>query len=450
MFSNLAEKLQNTLRSLRGKGKLNEKDVDQAMREVRLALLEADVNFKVVKNFVTTVRERAVGQEVFKSLTPGQQVVKIVHEELTALMGERQSCLQFADHSPTLLMLVGLQGSGKTTTAVKLAHYLRGRGHRPLLVGADIYRPGAVQQLEVLAREAGLPSYSDSAAKPVQICTRARRKATEEGLDWVLLDTAGRLHLDREMMDELQEIKAAVQPAEVLLVIDAMTGQDALNAAGAFHREVGLTGIILTKLDGDTRGGAALSVRAVTGCPVKFVGVGEKKEALEPFHPERIASRILGMGDILTLIEKAEASLDQDQAREMQKKLRTQQFTLEDFRDQLGQLRQLGSLDQIMAMLPGTGLLPRELKDLTLSEKQLNRVEAMIGSMTPGERSSPAIINSRRRRRIAQGSGTSIQEVNRLLQQFAGMQKMFNKMGGQDLKGRRKKLTQRKRGFPFF
>ncbi len=442
--------MQNTLRSLRGRGKLNEKDVDQAIRDVRLALLEADVNFKVVKNFVTAVRERAVGQEVLKSLTPGQQVVKIVHEELTALMGEKQSRLEFSDPPPALLMLVGLQGSGKTTTAVKLASYLRGRGHRPLLVAADIYRPGAIRQLEVLGREAELPYYSDPQENPVRICSRARQVAVEKGYDRVLLDTAGRLHLDREMMSELQEIKAAVQPAEVLLVVDAMTGQDAVNAAGTFHREVGLTGVILTKLDGDTRGGAALSVRAVTGCPVKFAGVGEKIEALEPFHPERMASRILGMGDILTLIEKAEASLDQDKAREMQKKLRTRQFTLDDFRDQLDQLRRLGPLDQIMTMLPGAGALPRELKDLTLGEKQLDRVEAIICSMTPGERCNPAIINSRRRRRIACGSGTTIQEVNRLLQQFAAMQKMLKKMGVQEAKGHRKKPIRRKRGFPFF
>ncbi|MEW5785401.1 MAG: signal recognition particle protein, partial [Bacillota bacterium] len=335
MFSNLAEKMQATLRRLRGKGKLNEKDVEAALREIRLALLEADVNFKVVKDFVESIRERAVGQEVLGSLTPGQQVVKIVHEELTRLLGREHSRLGTASTPPAVVMLVGLQGSGKTTTAVKLALHLRRSGRRPLLAAADIYRPGAIKQLAVLSESVELPLYSDAQAKPEQICTAAVKQADREGCDYVILDTAGRLHLDEAMMAELQAIKAQVKPVEVLLVVDAMTGQDAVNAATAFHREVGLSGIILTKLDGDTRGGAALSVRAVTGCPVKFAGVGEKNDALEPFHPERMASRILGLGDVLSLIEKAEATIDQDKAREMEQKLRRQEFTLDDFRDQL-------------------------------------------------------------------------------------------------------------------
>ncbi len=450
MFSNLAEKLQQTLKNLRGKGKLNEKDVDAAMREIRLALLEADVNFKVVKDFVAAIRERAVGQEVLGSLTPGQQVVKIVHQELTRLMGQEQSRLATASSPPTVIMMVGLQGSGKTTSSVKLALQLKRGGRSPLLTAADIYRPGAVEQLEVLSKSVDLPCFSDSGARPVQICAHALKQASREGNDHVILDTAGRLHLDEAMMMEMKEIKAAVKPTEVLLVIDAMTGQDAVNAATAFNQAVGLTGVILTKLDGDTRGGAALSVRAVTGCPVKFVGVGEKVEALEPFHPERMASRILGMGDVLSLIEKAEATLDQDKARELEKKLRRQEFTLEDFRDQLQQLRSMGSLDQILEMLPGGANIPQEIKQMSLSEKQFTRVEAIIGSMTKGERQTPSMINSSRRRRIAKGSGTTVQDVNRLLNQFAQMQKMFKQMGNMEKQGKLKKLKKGKRGFPFF
>ncbi len=449
MFANLAEKLQRTLKKLRGKGKLSEKDVDAAMREIRLALLEADVNFKVVKDFVASIRERAVGQEVLSSLTPGQQVVKIVHQELTRLMGQEQSRLATAPHPPTVIMMVGLQGSGKTTTAVKLALQLKKGGRSPLLAAADIYRPGAVQQLEVLSKSVELPCYSLSGAAPVEICNGALKQASREGNDHVIIDTAGRLHLDEAMMEELKEIKAAVKPTEVLLVVDAMTGQDAVNAAAAFHESVGLTGIVLTKLDGDTRGGAALSVRAVTGCPVKFAGVGEKVDALEPFHPERLASRILGMGDVLSLIEKAEAAMDREKARELEKKLRRQEFTLEDFRDQLQQLRSMGPLDQILEMLPG-GAVPPEIKKLSLSEKQFTRVEAIIGSMTREERHNPSIINSSRRRRIARGSGTTVQEVNRLLNQFSQMQKMFKQMGNLEKQGRLKKLKKGKRGFPFF
>ncbi len=447
MFASLSEKLQNTLRRLKGKGRLSEKDVDSAMREIRLALLEADVNFRVVKNFIAAVRERSVGEEVLKSLTPGQQVVKIVHQELTRLLGEQQSRLALSS-SPPAIMLVGLQGSGKTTTAVKLAAYLRKQGRRPLLVAADIYRPGAVQQLQVLCESADLPCYDRAGARPADICAQACRLANREGYDPVIFDTAGRLHLDREMMSELEEIKSSLNPDEVLLVIDAMTGQDAVNTSAEFHRQVGLSGVILTKLDGDTRGGAALSVRAVTGCPLKFVGVGEKIEALEPFHPERMASRILGMGDLLSLIEKAEAEFDLGKARQLEQKLRSRQFTLDDFREQLEQLRRMGPIQDVLEMLPGAGL-PKGMKQIPVDDKQLNRVEAIISSMTIDERRDPSIVNSSRRKRIAGGSGTKVQDVNRLLQQFGQMQKMFKQFGNLEKRPQYKRLKKGKRGFPF-
>lgn len=449
MFASLAEKLQGTLRRLRGKGKLNEQDVELAMREIRLALLEADVNFKVVKTFIASVRERAVGQEVMGSLTPGQQVVKIVNEEMARLMGGKQSALVMPEQAPAVIMTVGLQGSGKTTTVVKLALHLSKGGRRCLLVAADTYRPGAARQLEILAGEAGVAYYGSEAEKPVDICSRSLKVAAAEGYDTVIMDTAGRLHVDEEMMDELKAIKAAVRPAEVLLVVDAMTGQDAVNAAASFNDAVGLSGIILTKLDGDTRGGAALSVRAVTGCPIKFAGVGEKIDALEPFYPDRMASRILGMGDVLSLIEKAEGAVDQARAREMEQKLRKQQFTLEDFRDQLDQLRNMGSLDDILNMLPGGAAIPKEMRQLSLSENNFRRVEAIIGSMTVKERREPSILNGSRRRRIARGSGTTVQEVNRLLNQFSQMQKMFRQMDALDKKGAFKKMKKGKKGFPF-
>ncbi len=449
MFSNLAEKLQNTLKQLRGKGKLNEKDVDAAMRQIKLALLEADVNFKVVKEFVAAIRERAVGQEVMSSLTPGQQVVKIVNEEMTRLMGETQSSLTFSGKGPTAVMVVGLQGSGKTTTVVKLASHLRRGGKNPLVVAADIYRPGAVKQLQVLSESVGEICYSNEEADPVDICREGLKLAERENHDPVIFDTAGRLHIDEDMMSEIAAIKKAVNPHEVLLVVDAMTGQDAVNAALSFNETVGLSGVILTKLDGDTRGGAALSVRAVTGCPVKFVGVGEKMEALEPFYPDRMASRILGMGDVLSLIEKAEASVDQNKAREMEQKLRKQQFTLDDFKDQLGQLRSMGSLDEILNMIPGGGNIPKEVRQMSLNEDSFTRVEAIIGSMTKQEKQDPSLLNSSRRRRIAMGSGTTVQDVNRLLNQFGQMQKMFKQMDSFDKKGGIKKLKKGKKGFPF-
>lgn len=450
MFSNLAEKLQNTLRQLRGKGKLNEKDVDTAMREIRLALLEADVNFKVVKDFVSAVRDRAVGQEVMNSLTPGQQVVKIVNEEMTRLMGEKKSSLSSSSKGPTPIMIVGLQGSGKTTSAVKLAAHLKKTGGRnPLLVAADIYRPGAVKQLRVLSESVELNFYSNEEVNPVQICQEGLRLAEKEGYDPVIFDTAGRLHIDEEMMSEIKAVKKAVHPEEVLLVVDAMTGQDAVNAATSFNEAVGLSGVILTKLDGDTRGGAALSVRAVTGCPVKFVGVGEKIDDLEPFHPDRMASRILGMGDVLSLIEKAEATVDKEKAKELEEKLRKQQFTLDDFKDQLGQLKNLGSMEDILNMIPGGGGLPKEVKQMALDESNFTRVEAIISSMTRQERHNPAVLNSSRRRRIAAGSGTTVQDVNRLLNQFSQMQKMFKQMSSMDKKGALKKFKKGRKGFPF-
>lgn len=434
LFEGLAEKLQNTFRKLRGKGKLTEGDINAALREVRLALLEADVNLTVVKQFIKRIRERCLGVEVLESLTPAQQIIKIVNEELTALMGENLSRLNFNSNGVTTYMLVGLQGSGKTTTAGKLALLLRKQGKHPLLVGADVYRPAAVEQLEVLARQLNLPFFSLGAgADPVRIAQEGVAHAVSRGYDLVLIDTAGRLHINAEMMAELKRLKTAVAPQEIFLVVDAMTGQDAVNVAKSFHAELGLTGVIMTKLDGDTRGGAALSVKAVTGCPIKFIGTGEKLEALEPFHPDRMASRILGMGDVLSLIEKAEASFNQEKARELEKKLRKQEFTLEDYIDQIKQVRSMGTLDQILGMIPGLGGA-KQLKKLQneFDEKEFVYIEAIINSMTPGERQNPSIINGSRRRRIARGSGTSVQDVNRLLKQFEQtrrMMKQFSELG---------------------
>jgi len=392
MFSSLADKLQKTLRQLRGKGKLNEKDVDAALREIRLALLEADVNFKVVKDFVAAIKDRAIGHEVMSSLTPGQQVVKIVNEEMTRLMGEDVKSLIDSEQPPTKIMLVGLQGSGKTTTAVKLALHLRKKGRRPLLVAADTYRPGAIKQLQVLGESVGEKVYSDPDAKPIDICREGLRHAVKDQNDQVIFDTAGRLHIDEEMMSEILSIKEKIKPDEILLVVDAMTGQDAVNTATAFNDAVGLTGVVLTKLDGDTRGGAALSVKAVTGCPVKFVGVGEKVEALETFYPDRMASRILGMGDVLSLIEKAEAAVDMEKAKELERKLRKQQFSLDDFRDQLTQLRSMGSLEDILNMLPGAGSIPKEIRQMSVNEANFVKIEAIIDSMTKKERLEPSIL----------------------------------------------------------
>lgn len=447
LFSGLSEKLQETFRKLRKKGKLGEKDVDLALREVRLALLEADVNYKVVKDFVASLKSRAVGADVLQSLTPGQTVVKIVHEELVKLMGETQSKIAAPEHghSPGAIMLVGLQGSGKTTTAAKLAVYLKKNGSSPLLVAGDVYRPAAIEQLEILGQGAGIPVFSIGKDDPVKIAGQALQEAERNGNNYLLIDTAGRLHIDEELMNELQRIKERVVPLEILLVVDAMTGQDAVNVARSFHERLGLTGIILTKLDGDTRGGAALSVRQVTGCPVKFAAFGEKIEAFEPFFPERMASRILGMGDVLSLIEKAQEAVDQEKSRELQKKLLNQSLTLEDFLEQLQQVKKMGPLENLLEMVPGFNTMGKGLKNLSVDEKQLYRVEAIIKSMTREERQQPEIINSSRKRRIALGSGTSVQDINRLLKQFEQMKKLFKQFGALE-KGRFRK----KKGlFPF-
>ncbi|MFS8652142.1 MAG: signal recognition particle protein [Caldibacillus sp.] len=436
----LSERLQQTMQKIRGKGKVTEADVKAMMREVRLALLYADVNIKVVKDFINRVSERAVGQEVMKSLTPGQQVIKIVKEELTELMGGEQSKIAVSPKPPTVVMMVGLQGAGKTTTAGKLANLLRKKHNRkPLLVAADIYRPAAITQLQTLGKQLNIPVFSlGDKISPVKIARQAVEKAKEEHHDYVLIDTAGRLHIDEELMEELKAIKETVNPDEILLVVDAMTGQDAVNVATSFNEQLGITGVILTKLDGDTRGGAALSIRAVTEKPIKFVGMGEKMDALEPFHPERMASRILGMGDVLTLIEKAEQTVNEEKARELEQKMRTASFTLEDFLEQLRQVRKMGPLDEIIGLLPGANKI-KGLQNLQIDEKQIAHVEAIILSMTPEERENPDIINSSRKKRIARGSGRPVQEVNRLLKQFNEMKKMMKQVMNMQKKGRRKR-----------
>ncbi|WNS77148.1 signal recognition particle protein [Bacillus sp. DTU_2020_1000418_1_SI_GHA_SEK_038] len=438
-FEGLADRLQNTIQKIRGKGKVNEADVKEMMRDVRLALLEADVNFKVVKEFVKKVSERAVGQEVLKSLTPGQQVVKVVKEELTQLMGGEQSKIAVAGRPPTVIMMVGLQGAGKTTTSGKLANLLRKKYNRsPLLVAADIYRPAAIKQLETLGKQLSLPVFSlGDKVSPVEIAKQAIAKAKEDHHDYVLIDTAGRLHVDEALMDELKQIKELSNPDEIFLVVDAMTGQDAVNVAQSFNELLGLTGVVLTKLDGDTRGGAALSIRSVTDTPIKFVGLGEKMDALEPFHPERMASRILGMGDVLTLIEKAQANVDEEKAKEMQQKMRTASLTFDDFLEQLSQVRSMGPLDELLKMLPGANKI-KGLDKLQVDDKQISQVEAIIRSMTKDEKIHPETINASRRKRIAKGSGTTVPEVNRLLKQFEDMKKMMKQMSGMQQKGKKK------------
>lgn len=423
MFDSLTDRLQHAFSNLRGKGKLSEKDVDEALRQVRLALLEADVNFKVVKQFVASVRERAIGIEVLESLSAAQQVVKIVHEELLQVLGEPAK-LNLTGQ-PVIIMLVGLQGSGKTTTAAKLALWLRKQGHRPLLVAADVRRPAAIQQLVMLGKQLDIPVYSEATADPPAICVNSIKRARELASSVVILDTAGRLHIDADLMQEVADVRKRVSPAEVLLVADAMTGQDAVRVADEFNKQVGITGLVLTKLDGDARGGAALSMRSVTGVPIKFTGVGEKTDALEPFYPDRLASRILGMGDVLTLIEKAQEVVDKKQVEELQKKLKKASFNLEDFLQQLQQVKKMGSLSQLVDMLPGMGNLKKQLPAEMLDDSQLKRIEAIIRSMTPGERHNPDIIDGSRRRRIARGSGTSPHEVNQLLNQFRQSQKMM-------------------------
>ncbi|NMA68632.1 MAG: signal recognition particle protein [Desulfitobacterium sp.] len=448
VFQSLSEKLQATFKRLKSKGKLTEADVNEAMREVRVALLEADVNFKVVREFVSKVKERSIGQEVLESLSPGQQVIKIVNEEMVALMGGVSSKISIASKPPTVIMLVGLQGAGKTTHGAKLANMLKKQGKRPLLVACDIYRPAAIKQLQVLGEQINVPTFSLGQENPVKIAQESIQQASKDGQDVVIIDTAGRLHIDEELMGELKEIKGAVKPHEILLVVDAMTGQDAVNVAESFYNELGVDGVILTKLDGDTRGGAALSIKAVTGCPIKFIGVGEKMDAIEAFHPDRMASRILGMGDVLTLIEKAQSAFDEKQAREMEQKLRKQEFTLDDFLEQMQQLKKMGPLNSLLEMIPGVG---KQLKDVQIDEKEMAHVEAIIKSMTPEERRKPSIIKDSRKRRIAKGSGTSVQQVGRLLKQFNQMQKMMKQFaGGAGMMGKGKKGKRgKKMGLPF-
>jgi signal recognition particle subunit SRP54 len=434
MFDALTGKLESIFKKLRGRGVLKEDDVREALREVRMALLEADVNFKVVKEFIGRVQPRAVGQEILTSLTPGQQVIKIVHEELIGLLGGTPSKLHLSPNPPTVIMMVGLQGSGKTTTAGKLARNFKKDGRKVLLVPADTRRPAAIEQLKTLARQVGVEAYASDSADPVAICRDARAFAERSLFEVVILDTAGRLQIDEPLMEELRQIKAAVKPHEVLFVADAMTGQEAVNIAETFNKDVGFDGVVLTKMDGDARGGAALSVRAVTGKPLKFVGMGEKLDALEPFFPDRMASRILGAGDVLTLIEKAQEAVSREEAEKLAKKLRKNEFTLEDFRDQLRQVRKMGSLESILGMIPGMNKLKVADADMQQGEKEMKRVDAIIGSMTSKERMNHTIINGSRRARIARGSGTQVQDVNRLLKQFAEMQKMMKAMKGGKMK----------------
>ncbi|KZE38184.1 signal recognition particle [Bhargavaea cecembensis] len=439
-FEGLGERLQQTLQKIKGKGKVTEADVKEMMREVRFALIEADVNLKVVKEFVKKVSERAVGSDVMESLTPGQQVVKIVRDELAALMGGEAETITFAKKPPTVIMMVGLQGAGKTTTTGKLANLIRKKYNRkPLLAAADVYRPAAIQQLETIGKQLGMPVFQlGTEANPVDIAKQAIAKAKEDHHDVVFIDTAGRLQIDEDLMQELRDIHDEVKPDEVYLVVDAMTGQVAANVAETFDQQVGVTGVVLTKLDGDTRGGAALSIRSVTGKPIKFAGMGEKLDALEPFHPERMASRILGMGDVMSLIEKAQSNVDEQKAKELEQKFRDQSFTFDDFLEQLEQVKQMGPLDEILKMLPGAGKI-KGIDNVKVDEKQMGRVEAVIKSMTTEEKSKPEIINSSRKKRIARGSGTSIQEVNRLLKQFDEMKKMMKQMSNmQQGKGKRK------------
>ena len=423
-FEGLTEKLASAFKRLRGKGRLTEKDVKEGMREIRLALLEADVSYKVVKDFVKTVTERAVGNDVLESLSPAQMIVKIVNEEMVKLMGSENQKITISPKGPTVVMLVGLQGAGKTTNGSKLAGLYKKQGKRPLLVACDVYRPAAIRQLEICGEKLGIPVFQMGQGDPVQIAKEAIRHATQHGNDMVFLDTAGRLHVDEALMEELKNIKAAVQPSEILLVVDAMTGQDAVNAADSFNQWLDITGVMLTKLDGDARGGAALSVKAVTGKPIKFVGEGEKLDAIVPFHPDRMASRILGMGDVLSLIEKAEQAFDEKKAQELEQKFRTNKFTLADFYDQMQQLRNMGDLQDIIGMIPGMS----QMKNVQVDEKAMGRTAAMIQSMTPYERENPNVLNHSRKQRICKGSGVKVEELNRLLKQFDAMNAMMKQM----------------------
>ena len=431
MFENLSDKLQKVFKSLRGEGKLTAENMDVALREIRVALLEADVHFKVVKQMIEAVREKALGQEVLAALNPSQQVVKIVHEELIKLLGSHASRLRFANEPPSIFLIVGLQGSGKTTSTAKLARWLSKNQHNPLMVSVDVYRPAARDQLAVLAKQLNLPIYPgvDGETKPLELARSARREAIQTGKDVVLIDTAGRLHIDEDLMTELAELKSAFDPVEILFVADAMTGQDAVKSAAEFHNRLGVTGVILTKMDGDARGGAALSIRSVTGQPLKFVGIGEKPDAFEAFHPDRAASRILGMGDVLSLIERVEETIDKKQAEEMQRKLLDNEFTLDDFKNQLKQISKLGPLENLLGMMPGVGML-KELKNAKVDPKEISRVVAIIDSMTPRERENHMLINGSRRRRIAAGSGTNVHDVNNLLKQYQQARKMMKSFSG--------------------
>jgi len=426
-FEGLSDRLEGAFKRLRSKGSLTEKDVRDAMREVRMALLEADVNFKVAKEFTSKVTERAIGAAVMESLTPAQMVVKIVNEELVELMGGTRTRLTQAQSGPTVIMMCGLQGAGKTTHSAKIALHLKNQGHRPLLVACDIYRPAAIQQLQVVGEKVGVPVFELGQTNPVEIAKHAMRHARDQGNDYVFLDTAGRLHIDETLMQELQDIKQAVRPHEILLVIDSMTGQDAVNAASAFNEALGIDGLVLTKLDSDTRGGAALSARAVTGRPIKFVGTGEKLGDLDVFHPERMAQRILGMGDVLSLIEKAETMLDEKKAAELEERMLKNKFDLNDLLEQFSQIRKMGNMKDILGMIPGMG---KQIKDIDIDERQFDRMQALILSMTPQERRKPDIINPSRKRRIAAGAGQRVEDVNKLLAQYKNMQKMMKQMGG--------------------
>ena len=442
IFESLSDRLQATFKKLRGHGKLTEDDVNEAMREVHMALLEADVNFKVVKQFIKTVKERAIGQDILETLTPAQVVIKIVDEELTKLMGGTQSRINMSPKPPTIIMMVGLQGAGKTTSAGKLGLALKKQGKRPLLVAADIYRPAAITQLQVLGKQLDIPVFSmEQGTDAVTIAKNSIDYSQSHACDVVIIDTAGRLQIDEKLMQELRDIKSEVHPHEILLVVDAMTGQESVNVAQAFNDALGLDGVVMTKLDGDARGGAALSVKAVTGVPIKFIGLGEKLEPLEPFHPDRMASRILGMGDVLSLVEKAQATFDMEEAKKMEKKLRKDEFTLDDFLAQMQQVKKLGSLDNILGLIPGMGGLKKQLagQDIDLDGKEMRQIEAIIKSMTPKERANITIINGSRRKRIAMGSGTRVQDVNKLLKQFGEMKKMMKKM---------KKMQKGKKGLP--
>jgi signal recognition particle subunit SRP54 len=431
MFDNLSEKLQRVFKNLRGEGRLTAENMESALREIRVALLEADVNFREVKQLIEAIKVKAMGEEVLTALSPSQQVIAIVRDELMKILGSHESKLRFANEPPSVMLIAGLQGSGKTTTTGKLARWLAKNGHRPMMVSVDVYRPAAREQLRVIARDLNLPIYAGAPEEtlPADLARSARKEATNTGRDVLLIDTAGRLHIDDDLMNELQQLREMLTPVEILFVADAMTGQDAVKSADEFHKRLGITGIVLTKMDGDARGGAALSIRQVTGQPLKFVGVGEKSDAFEVFHPDRVASRILGMGDVLSFIEKAEEAIDKKQAVEMQRKLIENDFTLEDFRDQIQQIRKLGPLESLLGMMPDMGIL-KDLKNVKIDEKEVTHIVAIIDSMTPHERANHMIINGSRRRRIAKGSGTSVQEVNQLLKQYSQARKMMKSFSG--------------------